>query len=159
MDGKRTLTEGMIAGFLGYGVVAIYFALVNLALGFSPFETAQSLGSALGAGRPGPGEAAGIVLAANGVHLVLSLLVALAATWVVMEVERHHGLWYAGLLAFAGGILALIVVAGMVGAEITRVVTWTEAAGASLVYALTVGAYLWNAHRTLVGALEREIEA
>lgn len=158
MDGKRTLTEGMIAGFLGYAVVAVFFAAVNMILGNSPFHTAFALGSAFGAGWPGPGEAAGVVLAANGVHLVISVLVGLGAAWVVMEIEHHHGLWYAGVLAFGGGLLAAVIVAGIVGAEITAVVTWTEAAGASLLYALVVGSYFAWVHRGLVATLQREIE-
>lgn len=159
MDGRRTLTEGLIAGFIGYAVVAIFFALVNGLAGNSPFHTAFALGRAVGAGWPGPGEAAGIVLAANGVHLLVSVLVGLAAAWLVMEVELHHGLWFAGVLAFAGGLLAAVIVAGIVGVEITAVITWPEAAVASLLYAVGVGGYLWHRHRGLLRTLQTELEA
>jgi len=105
---KRVLTEGFLAGALGYLVVASFFAVANLAAGDSMFRTAYLLGEAVGAGTGGIGDAAGIVLAANGIHLVVSMLLGLCAAWVVMEVEHHHTFWYVAFIAlFGGGWLAL----------------------------------------------------
>ena len=159
MEGNRTLVEGMIAGFLGYAVVAVFFAVLDVAAGLSPFHTPLALGTAIGAGWPGPGEPFGIILAGNGLHLVASLVAALSGAWILREVELYHVLWFAGVLAFAGGLLMLVLAAGLVGAEVTGVTTWARAGGATLLWAAAVGAYLGTSHRDLLRSLDAETRA
>ena len=76
------LTQGLIGGLIGYAAVAVFFVLVNLIGGRSPFHTAAALGSTLFYGlqdaanlviEPGP------VIAYNGLHLILSILAATVA--------------------------------------------------------------------------------
>lgn len=158
MDTNRAWKEGAVAGVLAYVAVAAFFALLNVALGHSPFETAFLMGEAMGAGAPGPNAEIGIILAANGLHLLVSLVVGLAAAFLLLELEHHHGLWYAVLMAFLGGFFLSIVVVGVLGAEVTAVVTWPQVAAANTVAALVVGVYLWRMHRDLVAELSREME-
>lgn len=158
MDAHRAWKEGAVAGVLAYVAVAAFFAVLNLAWGHSPFETAFLLGEALGAGAPGPDAEIGIILAANGLHLVISLGVGVAAAFLLLQLEHHHGIWYAVLLAFLAGFLLSIVVAGVLGAEVWSVVTWPQVAAANTVAALVVGAYLWRMHREMVSQLAQEME-
>lgn len=158
MDSKRAWKEGAVAGVLAYVVVAGFFALVNLASGESAFATAFLVGKALGAGAPGPNAEIGVVLAANGLHLLLSLAVGIAAAFLMLEMEHHHGLWYAILLAFLGGFFLSIVVVGMLGVEATAVTTWPRVAVANSLGAAVVGGYLWRMHRDLLREIRREME-
>ena len=75
----------------------INMAILNLAGGEGVFHTAALMGSALffGAGPageivPGPGP----VIAYNGVHMVVSLLIGLGAGWLVFQAEKNRPLWY-----------------------------------------------------------------
>jgi hypothetical protein len=159
MDRNRAWKEGAVAGVLAYVSVAALFALINVAFGRSPFDTAFLVGQALGAGAPGPNADIGIILAGNGLHLLISLAVGIAAAFLMLELEHHHGLWYAILLAFLGGFFLSIVVAGMLAVELADIVTWPQIAVANSLGALVIGAYLWRMHRDFLAALGREIEA
>jgi hypothetical protein len=156
---KRYLVEGLIAGACGYLVVAGLFAFLNVFAGQSPFRTAFLIGQVLGAGSTGPGDAAGIVLAANGLHLAISLAFGVLAAWLILEVERHHDLWIIILMVFIAGFLFMVLFAGIVGAELTTVATWGEVTAASLFFAVTVGGILAWRHRGLGEEIDRELHA
>jgi len=155
---KRVLTEGFLAGALGYLVVASFFAVANLAAGDSMFRTAYLLGEAVGAGTGGIGDAAGIVLAANGIHLVVSMLLGLCAAWVVMEVEHHHTFWYVAFIALFGGFVGTLLIGGIFGAEVTGAASWGRVTVASVLFALSLGAFFWLRHRDLAREISEELE-
>lgn len=159
MNVKQSLVEGLVAGLLGYIAVGVAFGIMNVLSGLSPFHTAFLLGEAMGAGAPGPNQEAGIILAANGLHLVLSLVVGTIAALLVAEVERFHSTWPGIFLVFVGGLIFIVVVAGVVGAELITITTWPRATLASIVFVLAVGATLGWMHRDLPGALGRELES
>lgn len=159
MNGRRSVREGLLAGALGYVVVALFFAVLNLADGGSPFRTAFLIGEAVGAGTGGLDDQAGVVLAANGLHLVISLIFGVIAAWIVLEVEHHHVLWYAGLTAAIGGFMAVVVAGGVMGAELTAVASWPQTTGAALLFTVTVAAVLAYRHRALLRDLGREMES
>ena len=87
--GRRALWEGLVAGAIGYAVVALFFVVVNVMQGWRAFHTAEALGLALfyggvpaaGAGHAGP------VIAYNGFHLVLFLVLGMGAAWLA-ETDR-----------------------------------------------------------------------
>ena len=70
---RRLLFDGVIAGVIGYLVVASFFALWNLLQGLSPIYTASLLGEALFAGLRDPAAVTldiGLAIAFNGIHLI-----------------------------------------------------------------------------------------
>jgi len=156
MDRKRMLVEGMVAGFLAYLVVAGFFVLVNLGMGRSPFHTAFLLGEAIGAQGPGVNGTVGVILAANALHLIISMTVALAAAWLVMELEHHHAMWYGVMMVFLGGFFLSVVVMGMLTAQIAPVVSWPQVAAANFMGAFVIGRYLWRSHLPLIQSLKEE---
>lgn len=156
MQQKSPLVEGMIAGALGYLAVGAFFALLNVASGNSPFLTAFLVGEAIGARGPGPEGTVGVILAANALHLVISLIAGAAAAWLMNQLEHHHGIWYAVLLAFLGGFFLSVVVAGVLATEVAAVATWVEVTVANAIGASAIGAYLWRAHRELIQELKEE---
>lgn len=158
-DRARVLVEGFIAGIIGYAAVALFFAVVNLVSGRSPFHTAAALGGALFYGVRGPAELViepGPILAYNGVHLVLSLLAGFVAAWLVFETERHHNLWYFLFFVFLAGFVYSLVAIGIVGAEIAELVSWWSVAVANLAWVIAMGGYLFLTHRGLVRELHEE---
>lgn len=156
---RRSLLEGLAAGALGYVVVAAFFAFLNVVTGASPFRTAFLIGQALGAGAAGPGEVAGIILAANGIHLLLSLWLGVIAAWLLQEVEAHHELWVVVLMIFIAGFLFMVLVAGIAGAELTRIATWGEVTAAGFFFTAVVGAFLAWRHRLLTREIDQEAES
>jgi hypothetical protein len=92
-DRAQVLTQGLVAGLVGYAAVVLFFIVANLVAGRSPFHTAAALGSALFHGLSDPARLViepGPVLAMNGLHLVLSLAVGTVVAWLLSETERHH---------------------------------------------------------------------
>lgn len=156
---EEVLLQGVIAGLVGYAAVALFFIVVNLIEGRSPFFTPALLGSALFYGLRDPADLIvqpGPVLAYNGVHLVIFLIVGMAAAWLVFEAELHHYLWYIVFFLFLAGFILSLAVVGVLGAVIGRLIPWWSVLGANLTWALAIGGYLWLTHRGLVRDLQRE---
>ncbi len=159
MDGKHTMVEGLVAGALAYVAVAGFFAVANVVGGYSPFHTAYLVGRAVGAGVPGHGAAVGVVLAANGIHLLISLLVGTAAAGMMLEIDHHHAWWYAVFTAFVFGAFLSVMVMGVLAAELSAVATWTQVALANGIGTVVIGTYLLRMHRSLMGEIRRETAA
>ena len=156
------LTQGLIAGLIGYAAVAVFFLLVNVIGGRSPFHTAAALGSVLFYGLQDPANLViepGPVIAYNGLHLILSIVAATVAAWLLFETERHHFIWYFVFFVFLAGFVYSLVLIGVVGAEISHIVPWWSVLAANVIWLLSLGCYLWYQHRSLIGALRREQES
>lgn len=157
----QVLTQGLIAGFIGYAAVVVFFAALNLIGGRSAFYTAAALGSSLFYGLQDPSLltiAPGPVLAYNGVHLLLSLLIGTIGAWLIFEIERHHFLWYfVGFIFLAGFIYGLVAI-GIVSAEIAQVLPWWTVLTANLIWVGSLGLYLWFQHRGLLATIKHEEE-
>ena len=146
---QRFLTEGLIAGFIGFITVIVFVATADLLRGRSPFHTAAMLGSVIFFGLRDPAQLVvwpGPVLAYNGVHLSLFLLLGTFMAWLASLAERRPRMWYFALIIF------LIVVPHVVGFPIwfgpavgTAISVWVVglATGAA---AVAMAAYLWWAH-------------
>ena len=110
---RNVLSQGTIAGCLGYLASILYFAVLNLIQGRSPLFTVTSIGRALFGDPAGP--EVGAVIAYNGLHLLLFILVGIVAAWVLHELELHPAAWYAALMAlivafvFASTVFAALV--------------------------------------------------
>jgi hypothetical protein len=156
------LTQGLVAGLAAYAAVALFFAVVNLIGGRSPFHTAAALGSALFYGVRDPAGvilAPGPVLAYNGVHLIASLLVGMAVAWLFYEIERYHFLWYFAFFVLLIVFMYSLVFMGMIAAEMARALPWGLVVAGTVVWAAALGGCVWLQHRTLMAELKREQEA
>jgi hypothetical protein len=158
MKRSEVLIQGLIAGLIAYASVILFYLIVNLAAGRSPFYTPAALGSILFYGARDPSQIViepATVLAYNGVHLVVSLLIGTAGAFLAFETERHHGLWYLSLFVLIAGFVYGLVAVGALGAEIAHVVPWWSVVGANLTWVLGVGGYLGWMHRALLRELGR----
>lgn len=150
--GQRVLTEGMIAGVIGYAVTVAFFALWNLMNGLSPFHTAGLLGEVLFHGRRDPAGfqvAAGPVLAFNGVHLIVFLAFGGLTAWLASLAERGPQFWYIAVIAFV--FVFIHVVGAMVwfSAPLSDSTPAWVVGVATLLAAAAMSAYLWWAHPRL----------
>ena len=99
----ETLWQGLIAGLLGYAVVAILVGGIDVARGRSFFYTAALLGEWLFGGLSDARQVTvwpGAVFAYNGLHLATFLVFGIIAAWLASLSERGHALWYAGLVLY-----------------------------------------------------------
>ncbi len=147
---RQMFTEGLVAGVIGYASIAVFYALLNLALGHPVLSTARLLGQGLVSQSLVDSTPLAPVLAFNSVHLVALLIVGTAISWLVYETERHPDLW---LLTFMAGLMALSFAEGfmlLVAEPAVTVLPWWSVVAANLVAGLTVGGYLLRSHRTLL---------
>lgn len=145
------VTEGLITGFVGYGTVVLFFALLNVFSGEGIFHTPEVLGSALffsgQVGSPPSGPAP--IIAYNGIHVLISLIIGLGAAWLVFQTERHRPLWFVVFFIFLAGFVFGVVIVGVMAAEVSELISWPVIVLANLLAGITAGGYLWRRHRRL----------
>jgi hypothetical protein len=144
----RVLSEGLVAGLLGYVVIALFFGSLHLFTGQSLFHTAAALGDGLvshDASIVG-GAVAGSVIAFNGVHMLSFMLFGLIAAWLVSRSERNPGFFFVLLfLGLAGFFYSL---SGFLGFSMDRPLapSWITVALANVIAGLFMAGYLFRAH-------------
>ncbi len=147
---RQMLTEGLVAGLIGYATIAVFYALLNLALGHPVLSTARFLGGGLVSQSLANSTPLAPVLAFNAVHLAALLIVGMALSWLVYETERHPDLW---MLTFLAGLMALSFAEGfmlVVAEPAMTVLPWWSVILANVAAGLTVGGYLIRSHRALL---------
>lgn len=153
------VAEGLLAGLIGYVTVVALFGVINLAGGEAVFHTAALLGSALFFGArsaadivAGPGP----IIAYNGIHIVVSLLIGLGAAWLIFQTEKNHPLWFIVFFVFLAGFVYSVAMVGMLVAEVVELLSWQEIVVANLAAGVTAGGYLWWRHSRLILELTEE---
>jgi len=153
------VVEGLVTGLIGYATVVAFFALLNLSSGEGVFHTPALLGSALFFGAREAGEVVagpGPVIAYNGIHILVSLVIGLGAAWLVFQAEKNRPLWYVVFFVFLAGFIYGIAVMGVLAAEISSLLSWTTILLANMAAGITAGGYLWWRHVQLLVELGRE---
>ncbi|HUG41521.1 MAG TPA: hypothetical protein VMM12_13620 [Longimicrobiales bacterium] len=150
---RRLIADAVVSGLIGYALVVACFLIWNLASGRPPFHTAALLGSALFGGLRDPALLtvdAGMVIAFNGVHLLVFLGFSLFAAWLVYEAERHPEFWYLAFCLFVvgavAGYAAMLAMSLLVGSLLSP---WAIVA-ASLLSAVGMAGYLVGSHGALI---------
>ena len=143
----RVLSEGLVAGLLGYVVIALFFGSLHLFTGQSLFHTAAALGSGLvshDASIVG-GAQAGSVIAFNGVHMISFVFFGMIAAWLVSRAERNPGFFIVMLfLGLADQPLAP---------------SWTTVALANVLAGLFMAGYLFRVHPGLWAVIRESTDA
>ncbi len=155
----RPWARGLVAGAVGYGLVVLVFAGLNLLSGRSVFLTPALLGQSL-LGRPvGEAIAAGPVLVYNGLHLIVFLVLGMGASWFLYEAERHPKIWYPGFVLLLVVFLhAIGVVLWLAAPAETMVPTWAVV-GASAIAGVVMALVLLAARPTLAVLRRADLEA
>ena len=147
------ISEGLVAGLMGYVTVVILFGFINLASGEALFHTAALLGSALFFGtRAAVDVVAGPapIIAYNGVHILASLIVGLGAAWLIFQTEKNRPLWFIVFFIFLAGFILSLAVMGILAAEVVHLIPWSLILVANVGAGFTAGGYLWWRHSRLL---------
>jgi hypothetical protein len=159
-ESTRVVVEGLVTGLIGYLTVVLLFVIINLLAGRPSFHTAGLLGSALFFGLREPSELVlepGPVIAYNGVHMLVSLLIGLGASWLVFQAEKHRLLWYIVFFIFLAGFVYSLAIMGVFAAEIVPFLSWTTVVLANVAAGITAGGYLWWRHSRLITRIKTEM--
>ncbi|MFQ5690036.1 MAG: hypothetical protein ACE5HQ_07180 [Gemmatimonadota bacterium] len=150
----RILIEGLVAGFLGYAAIALFYGVVNLASGRSAWYTARLLGQTLvGHGPEHVVPAAAPVLAFNAVHLVVFLAIGLSAAWLIFEMEHHPQFWFFLFFAALAGFMFSESAFLLLAEPTTAQLPWWSVVSANLAAGLAMGGYLYARHPRLLREL------
>lgn len=151
LRGHPVITQGILTGMVGAGVVALWFFLLDIA-GGDPFRTPASLGSILFLGATGPDEVqvdVGIVAGYTIVHLLAFGAIGIVFVGVARQIERIPGLAYLVALAFivleAVSFGALVSLGNWVIGDLSL---WTIGTGNLLAIA-AMAWFVWRHRSTL----------
>jgi hypothetical protein len=150
------VVEGLVAGLIGYLTVVVLFGVMNLAAGEDALRTASILGSALFFGaRTAADAVAGPapIIAYNGIHILVSLLIGLGAAWLIFQTEKNRPLWFIVFFVFLAGFIYSVVVMGVLAAELAHLLSWPVIVLANLAAGISAGGYLWWRHARLLTEL------
>lgn len=155
------LYEGVIAGFIGAMVIAVWFLLLDSMAG-RPFHTPATLGRGLvgvfGPIPPTDGPTT-FVLVYTAFHFAAFMIVGLAASLVVFLARREPSVLFAFLILFVVievGIYALVG-ALHVGSSLGRG-AWFRIMGGNLLAAIAMGIYFWRTHRELADEFRHSLD-
>jgi len=145
-----TVRRGIVAGVVLYLTVAAFFAGLDLLAGRSPFHTVRFLGEPLLGGRPLVPDPewrwfAGLTF--NTVHLLASLLLGMAAAFLIRGAERARRARWVFLLLFVAGSFVVLLGLQILTAEASGILVWRSVVSAHLAGAVTTTAYLLWAHQ------------
>ncbi|MFW6078703.1 MAG: hypothetical protein ACODAE_03730 [Gemmatimonadota bacterium] len=149
---KSILVQGLVTGFIGYAVIVGFFFIANLIQGRPPFYTVAVLGGTLFYGWTGPEDVevwAGPVLAYNGAHLLVFLLIGMIAAWLAAESEGGPQFWYLGISFFIFGLIHIFGAILWLGGLVRAVLPALTVVTATLLAAVAMAAYLWRMHPAL----------
>ena len=143
----QTNVQGLVAGFIGYAAIALFFAIVNLVAGRSPFFTAAFFGNALFYGVRDPAAITiwpGPVFAYNGVHLLMFLVLGMIASWLAYLSERGPQFWYIGAILFLFVVFHMYGFVLLITGEVQSVVPiWTVFVSTVLAGTAMFGYLVW----------------
>ncbi len=145
----KVVTQGLVAGLIGYATVAVVFAVVNLLAGRNAFYTAALLGASLFYGVRDPSQVtvtAQYVFAYNGAHLVVFLGFGLVSAGLAELAEHLTQLWYVGLVMFFFVAFHLAAAMQVVATPIQHAIPDVAVWAAGFAAALLMGTYLLWVH-------------
>ena len=151
----RIVREGLTAGAIGAGVVAVWFLIFDMARA-QPFFTPGALGSALFLGTSSVESVvinAGTVGGYTVIHFLVFVGVGLIAAAVMTHGEEMPSLVVGGGLLFVAFEAFFMGFTALVAEFLLGALGWWTIAGGNLVATVAMGWYLWEAHPKLRAAL------
>lgn len=157
MSTRRAFSDGLFAGVIGFLVMAASMAGLDVLSGRAPGHTPSLLGQVVigGFGTPTPGQiAAGPLLAYNGVSVLAFVIIGIAVSLIVAEMELHPVLWYGGFFALLTAALASFLVLALVSEPWKADLSRTAIALSNGLAAVAIGGYLHRAHPGLAARVK-----
>jgi hypothetical protein len=155
LDRSQTAaTDGVVAGLIGAGTVAVWFLLLDAFAG-RPFFTPSLLGTALfrrgvtveaAAAAPVSLEMVGMF---TWVHALVFIALGGVASYLLTWVETKPSLGFGLILLFVVFQAGFTVVAAVLAPALMAAVGWVPVVTANLLAAAAMAVYLGWRHRTL----------
>lgn len=158
LQGHRILREGLIAGAIGAGAVAVWFLLFDLVHG-RPFFTPAALGSALFLGASSLDAITVSFLVVGGytvLHILAFLVTGVLASGIVTASEDTPPLILGAVLFFVVFEAFFLGLLAMAAEFLLGSLAWWTVAAGNLLAALSMGYYLWRRHPKLRAALAED---
>lgn len=159
LAGRKVLREGITAGLIGAGVVALWFLTVDSIVG-RPLFTPAALGSALFLGTSAADTvvtAPGTVIGYTLFHLAAFVLLGLIVSALVTQAERSPPLVFGLIILFVVFETFFVFMAAMLGAWLMQELAWWSVLAGNLLAAIAVGGYMWRVHPGLREQLKDEV--
>ena len=154
------LREGVITGFIGATVVAVWFLIVDTVSG-RPFYTPIFLGkgvvSVLGKNMMGD-TAFTQVLGYTIFHYAAFVIVGIVLTVIVHQAERTPGILAGLLVAFVIMTMGFYMIAAAFAQSALGQISWIQIFIANLLASFLMLWYLWRKHPRLDGQLKQALE-
>lgn len=147
----RIVREGLVAGLVGAGTVALWFLVVDSAHG-RPLFTPAALGSAIFLGASDLGMVEINVWTVAGytvLHVLAFALVGLVAAAITVEAERTPALILGAVLLFVAFEAFFLGLLAVVAEFLLGPLAWWTIAVGNLLAVVAIGYYLWRMHPAL----------
>jgi threonine/homoserine/homoserine lactone efflux protein len=153
-----TFRQGLVAGFLLYVTVALFFVGLNLLTERPLFHTVELLGEPLLGRRPlvpGPEWRWAARLTFNGVHFLASLALGVGAALVARGADHsRRGRWIFFFVLVVGSAVVILALQ-VLTAEARLLLPWHTVVSAHLAGAITTTGYLlWTRQPPVPGDAE-----
>jgi hypothetical protein len=160
LDAGGAWKRGMVAGAVGYAVVVVTFAGLNILGGQDLFLTPALLGQALLGESATAAVHPATVLVYNGLHLIVFLALGLAGAWLLFESELHPVIWYPALVLYLVAFFHLVGFVLVLSAPAGQWIPAWAVVGASAAAGLSMVGYLLAARPEALAAARRvDLEA
>lgn len=143
------LTQGALAGLIGYVTLAALVSLMDMSNGESAFRTAAVLGAAMFYGVTDPSQVQILpdyVLAYNGAHLLAFLAFGVIAAALAALADRGSQLWYLSAFFYIFIAFHSIGFVQAMSEETRSALPSTTIWIGGVVAAIAMGLYLVRAH-------------
>jgi hypothetical protein len=145
--------EGLLCGLVGAVSIAVWFFVLDLARG-RPFYTPTVLGTVLFRHGVGIGSATlrpdfEMVLSFTWVHVLVFLLIGIAASRLLALAERNPSFGFGVVLLFVVFEFGFLLVCMVVADPVLRALTWSEVLLGNLLAAASMTAVFWRRHPRL----------
>ncbi len=154
-ESSAVYAEGIGVGLLGAATIALWFLLLDTING-RPFFTPNLLGTALVRGGEGLGDPTQLpisfetVLSFTWVHVLVFLLIGIAAAKLIAVAERNPGVGFGIVLLFVVFQYGFLQVCMVLAEPVLHALAWPKVMAGNLLAALVMGVVLWRRHPRLV---------
>ncbi|MFQ5746538.1 MAG: hypothetical protein ACE5HF_04880 [Gemmatimonadota bacterium] len=151
--------EGIVAGLLGAGIVAVWFLIVDSVAG-RPLFTPAALGSAVlfgASAAEGVRVTASTVIGYSLIHVAGFLVFGLVVSGLVTQAEKVPPLVFGLILLFVVFETFFVFMVAMLGSWLLESLAWWSVLVGNLLAAAAIGAYMWWKHPGLREELRSDV--
>ncbi len=147
----KTIREGIIAGLIGAGVVAVWFLIIDM-VWLRPLFTPAALGSVIFEGAAGMADVQvepGVIIGYTLLHFAAFIVFGLIVSALVTQAERFPPLVFALVILFVVFETFFVAMTAMLGAWVLEALAWWSVLVGNLLAAIAMSGYMWKVHPVL----------